>query len=53
MQEITDSFGWPAAVGLVIGAVIGIVIKNFYIGLGLGVVGAFVYVFVKHKQKTK
>ncbi|NLC54918.1 MAG: hypothetical protein GX769_03445 [Erysipelothrix sp.] len=52
MQELSDSFGWPIAIGLLIGFIIGLLIKNFYIGLGIGIVGAIVYVAYKHKQRT-
>lgn len=53
MQEITDSFGWPAAIGIFLGTIFGLLIKNFYIGLGLGLAGAFLYVFIKDKRKVK
>ena len=50
MQKLTDSFGLPAAIGLFAGTVLGLFIKNFYIGLGVGFIGAVVYVAIKHKK---
>lgn len=52
MKKITDSFGWPAAIGLFIGTIIGLLIKNFYIGLGLGVAGAFAYVIINDRRES-
>ena len=52
MQKITDSFGWPAAIGLFLGTIFGLLIKNFYIGLGLGVAGAIAYVIIKHRRES-
>ncbi len=51
MQEKYDSFGLPVAIGLVIGAILGLFIQNMAIGLGLGFVGSVIYTVFKNRDK--
>lgn len=50
MKYSYDKFGWPLAGSLLLGTLLGLIIKNMLIGLIVGVIGGISYIIYRRKK---